>query len=216
MDNLLSPVSAFVSQHQAWAGPILGALTLLESMFLIGAFVPATALMLLAGGLIASGALNPAEVFAWCVAGAVLGDAISFEIGRRVGARALRHPALRPRRRAVARTRLYARRYGVVSVFVGRFFGPLRAFVPVMVGMLQMKSWVFQIANVVSAMLWVGVLLAPGYLAARGLALLELEGWALWLTLGGGAAVVVGGTVLVNALRRSARRRRQAALAPAF
>lgn len=214
MDSLLSPVSAFVSQHQAWAGPILGALTLLESMFLIGAFVPATALMLLAGGLIASGALDPVEVFFWCVAGAVLGDAISFQIGRQLGARALRHPALRPRRRAVARTRLYARRYGVVSVFVGRFFGPLRAFVPVMVGMLRMRTWVFQLANVGSALLWVGALLAPGYLAARGLELLELEGWALWLTLGCGAAIVVGGSALVNALRRSAQRRRQ--LAPTF
>jgi membrane protein DedA with SNARE-associated domain len=210
MDSLLSPVSAFVLQHQAWAGPMLGGLTLLESMFLIGAFVPATALMLLAGGLIASGALDPVEVFFWCVAGAVVGDAVSFQIGRQLGARALRHPSLRSRRRAVARTRLYASRYGVVSVFVGRFFGPLRAFVPVMVGMLQMRAWVFQVANVVSAMLWVGVLLAPGYLAARGLALLELEGWALWLLLGGGAAVVVGGSALINALRRSAQRRRAA------
>lgn len=215
MDSLLSPVSAFVSQHQAWAGPILGILTLLESMFLIGAFVPATALMLLAGGLIASGALDPVEVFFWCVAGAVLGDAISFQIGRHLGARALRHPALRSHRRVVARTRLYARRYGVVSVFVGRFFGPLRAFVPVMVGMLRMRTWVFQVANVTSAALWVGVLLAPGYLAMRGLELLELEGWALWLTLGGGAAVVVGGSALVNGLRRSAQRRRQT-LAPTF
>lgn len=214
MDSLLSPVSAFVSQHQAWAGPILGVLTLLESMLLIGAFVPATALMLLAGGLIASGALDPVEVFFWCVAGAVLGDAISFQIGRQVGARALRHAALRPRRRAVARTRLFARRYGVVSVFIGRFFGPLRAFVPVMVGMLRMRRWVFQLANVTSAMLWVGVLLAPGYLAARGLALLELQGWVLWLVLGGGAVVVLGGSALINALRRPAPRRRQ--LLPTF
>jgi membrane protein DedA with SNARE-associated domain len=214
MDSLLSPVTAFVSEHQAWAGPILGILTLLESMLLIGAFVPATALMLLAGGLIASGALDPVEVFFWCVAGAVLGDAISFQIGRQLGARALRHPVLRPRRRAVARTRLFTRRYGVVSVFIGRFFGPLRAFVPVMVGMLRMRGWVFQLANVTSAMLWVGVLLAPGYLAARGLELLELQGWALWLTLGGGAIVVAGGSALINLLRRSAPRRRQ--LAPTF
>ncbi len=214
MDSLLSPVTAFVSEHQAWAGPILGILTLLESMLLIGAFVPATALMLLAGGLIASGALDPVEVFFWCVAGAVLGDAISFQIGRQLGARALRHPVLRPRRRAVARTRLFTRRYGVVSVFIGRFFGPLRAFVPVMVGMLRMRGWVFQLANVTSAMLWVGVLLAPGYLAARGLELLELQGWALWLTLGGGAVVVLGGSALINALRRSPPRRRQ--LLPTF
>ena len=213
MDSLLSPISAFVSEHQAWAGPILGGLTLLESMFLIGAFVPATALMLLAGGLIASGALDPVEVFFWCVAGAVLGDAISFQIGRQLGARALRHPGLRPHRRALARTRLYARRYGVVSVFVGRFFGPLRAFVPVMVGMLQMRAWVFQVANVASAALWVGVLLAPGYLAMRGLELLELEGWALWLTLGGGAVLVLGATALVNILRKPPGQRR---LLPSF
>lgn len=204
MHSLLSPVTAFVSEHQAWAGPLLGALTLLESLVLIGAFVPAAALMLLAGGLIASGALQMHELFFWCVAGAVIGDAISFWIGRRLGARAMRHQAFKPHRRALARTRLFARRYGVVSIFVGRFFGPLRAFVPVMAGMLQMRSWVFQSANIGSAAIWVAALLAPGYVAARGLAMFELEGLALWLAIGGLAlliAVIVAGVHLYRTLR---------------
>ena len=42
-----------------------------------------------------------------------------------------------------------------------RLFGPLRAFVPVMVGVLQMRQRVFQFANVSSAFVWVLAMLAP-------------------------------------------------------
>ncbi|WP_240387208.1 DedA family protein [Brevundimonas naejangsanensis] len=118
--------------------------------------------------------LDPFTVIAGCVLGAVMGDAISYWIGRRLGTRVLRHNMLVPHRRKLAWTRLYCRRYGVASIFIGRFFGPLRAFVPVMVGVLQMRQRVFQFANVTSAFVWVLAMLAPGYLAAKGLERLEM------------------------------------------
>src|SRR5690606_28465833 len=110
------------------------------------------------------------------------------------------HHLLVPHRRKLAWTRLDCRRYGVASIFIGRFFGPLRAFVPVMAGVLQMRQRVFQIANVSSAFVWVLAMLAPGYLAAKGLARLEMMSEArnptLWLL--AFVAVVV---VLVVAMR---------------
>mgnify|MGYP003704159059 CR=1 FL=1 len=109
MDNLLQSVAAFVTEHQSWAGLILGALTFAESLVLIGAFVPATALMLLAGTLIGGGVLDPFEVLLWCTIGAVLGDAVSYALGRRLGPRVLRIPAFRDHRRTIARTRLFNR-----------------------------------------------------------------------------------------------------------
>jgi membrane protein DedA with SNARE-associated domain len=41
------------------------------------------------------------------------------------------------------------------------------------VGVLRMRQRVFQLANVTSAFVWVLAMLAPGYLAAKGLARLE-------------------------------------------
>ena len=51
--------------------------------------------------------------------------------------------------------------------------GPLRAFVPLVTGLLGMRRRTFQLANTVSAVVWVLVILAPGYFAAKGLAELE-------------------------------------------
>ena len=168
----LAPLSALISDHRAWAGVVLGVATFLESLVLIGAFVPATALMLLAGGLIATGALDPVSVVLWSVGGAALGDAVSYGLGLWLGGGVLTLPFLRPHRRVIARTRLFSRRYGIASIFLGRFFGPLRAFVPVMAGMARMKAHSFQTANVASAFVWVVALVSPGYLAGKGLAIL--------------------------------------------
>lgn len=174
MESLLQSLSDFIARHQMWAGVLLGMITLLESLAVVGAFVPATGLLIAAGGLIAAGVLDPVNVFMGCLIGAVIGDAVSYWLGRRLGVRFLRRPMFAPHRRRVAWTRLYCRRYGMMSIFVGRFFGPLRAFVPVMMGILGMRERQFQFANVASGVVWVAAMLAPGYLAARGLAELEV------------------------------------------
>ena len=188
MTHLFDGIADFIARHHSWAPAVLGVITLIESLVLVGAFVPATALMVLAGGLIATGSVDGVSVVLWCVAGAVIGDALSFTLGRRLGPKALRRPAFRKHRRQLARTRLFVRRHGMVSIFVGRFFGPLRAFVPVVAGMFRMRQHAFQMANVVSAAVWVPIILAPGYFAMKGLAQLELLGEADALTI---ATVVV-------------------------
>ena len=54
------------------------------------------------------------------------------------------------------------RDWGVPSIFIGRFFGPLRASVPLAAGIFEMPYWPFQIANFVSALMWSAVLLLFG------------------------------------------------------
>jgi membrane protein DedA with SNARE-associated domain len=168
MDLPIAELGEFIERHSAWAGPVLGLITFGESMVLIGAFFPATALMVIAGGLAATGVVHPVPVILWCIAGAVGGDAVSYYIGRRVGPAAWRLSWMRRHRTAVARARLFFRRYGVASIFLCRFMGPVRAFVPLIAGITGMKNTRFQLANVGSAVIWVPVMLAPGYLAAKG------------------------------------------------
>lgn len=170
MEDWIAELGAFVERNRFWAAPVLGLTTFGESLVLIGAFFPATALMVIAGGLIGAGVLHPVPVLLWCIGGAAAGDAISYLLGRRLGPRAWRHPLLKPRRRALARARLFFRRYGTASIYLCRFMGPVRAFVPLIAGMTGMAGTRFQLANVGSAVVWVPVMLAPGYLAAKGVA----------------------------------------------
>ena len=58
-------------------------------------------------------------------------------------------------------------KYGTAGVFIGRFFGPLRAVVPLAAGAAQMNPLPFQLANWSSALLWATVTLAPGALGMR-------------------------------------------------
>ncbi len=56
------------------------------------------------------------------------------------------------------------RSWGALGVFVGRFFGPLRATVPLAAGILGLPYWRFQFANFISALAWSAVLLNAGRL----------------------------------------------------
>ena len=168
MEELIADLGELIERHSFWAGPVLGLITFGESMVLIGAFFPATSLMVVAGGLAAAGVVHPVPVLLWCVAGAVLGDAVSYWLGRWAGPSAWRHPWMRPHRRAMARARLFISKYGVASIFLCRFMGPVRAFVPLIAGITTMPHRRFQLANTGSALIWVPVMLAPGYLTAKG------------------------------------------------
>lgn len=203
MESLLQAVGDFIARNHMWAGVLLGLVTFLESLAVIGAFIPATGLLVAAGGLIAAGVLDPVNVLVGCIIGAVLGDAVSYWVGRRLGIRFLHRPMFKPHRRRIAWTRLYCRRYGILSIFVGRFFGPLRAFVPLTLGMLRMRQRDFQFGNVTSGIVWVVAMLAPGYLAAQGLARLELfsEAHGPTLVVGAIAAAALGVAIVYRAVK---------------
>jgi membrane protein DedA with SNARE-associated domain len=49
-----------------------------------------------------------------------------------------------------------------LAIFIGRFFGPLRASVPLVAGIFRMHYWPFQIVNFTSALVWAFVLLTMG------------------------------------------------------
>jgi membrane protein DedA with SNARE-associated domain len=168
VEHLATDLAGFVERHRAWAGLLLGLVTFGESLVLVGAFFPATALMLAAGGLAAAGVLDPIEVVLWCVAGAVAGDAASYGIGRHVGPELCRWPQLRPHAAGLEAAQGFFRRYGALSIYLCRFMGPVRAFVPLVAGVAGMPHARFQLANLLSALIWVPVMLAPGYLAASG------------------------------------------------
>jgi membrane protein DedA with SNARE-associated domain len=58
-------------------------------------------------------------------------------------------------------TRFFAK-HGGKSVFIGRFFGPMRAVIPLAAGVMRMPRGRFWFANVTSAIVWAPMLLFVG------------------------------------------------------
>ncbi len=202
MDGLAHTVSSFIAEHRAWAGPIVGLITFGESIVVVGAFLPATVLLVVAGGLVAAGVLDATQVVAFALLGAILGDAASYALGRRLGDKALAHPWLSRHQTILAKTRTATQKYGVATLFVGRFGGPLRAFVPIMAGMMAMPVLRFHIANALSGVVWVAAFLLPGYLAGRGVSQALTIPWqTLSLIVATGALVILGAVMVARLLR---------------
>ncbi|HZV20423.1 MAG TPA: DedA family protein [Hyphomicrobiales bacterium] len=166
--DVVADIQHFLLAHKDMAGPILGVIAFGESLILIGLFFPATAIMLFTGGLLQKGVLDPATVILWSIAGAVLGDIVTYWLGRWIGPSVVHHwPVNRIDKTNIARARLFFRKYGFLSIFIGRFLGPVRSTIPLVAGIMRMRHLTFQIANVTSAIAWVPIMLSPGYFFAR-------------------------------------------------
>ena len=179
MNDFIEQVKLFIETHHEWAGPVTALLTLGESLLVVGLFIPATALMVVMGTLIGSGMLDGWTIMIWGIAGAVVGDALSYWLGRWVGPGVMRRWPLNRQRRGVARARLFFYRYGFASVLLGRFMGPIRSTIPTIAGEMGKGQTRFQIANVLSALAWMPLMLAPGYLTARNMS--NADGEPQWL-----------------------------------
>ncbi|MGH6876973.1 MAG: DedA family protein [Rhizomicrobium sp.] len=167
MHHIVHSIVAFIKLHGAWAGPVMFVVSFGESFVGFSLFFPGTTVMVIAGTLV-RWPLNPHGILdVWPlliggILGAVTGDAISFWFGRRFGHLLekhwyfVRHPDLLDRGYA------FFDRFGTASVFIGRFFGPVRAAIPLVAGILNMSWPQFWIANIGSALVWAPALLLVG------------------------------------------------------
>lgn len=203
MDTWIADLFRVAADNAGFAGAILFAFTLLEALLVVGLLIPILGVMLAAGALVAQGVLHPVEAVLWCSAGAAVGDAISYLMGRGLGGRRASRLLFAGKRRLLARAKLLTRRHGVLAIAAARYLGPARPFIPILAGMSRTRGWSFQIANVLSAPIWVVSLLAPGYLAARNLELLRTDpAVALALALAA-AGVITGAWLMARRMNRA-------------
>jgi membrane protein DedA with SNARE-associated domain len=162
LSHIKDLVLGFVRDHQAWAPFIVAALAFGESLAFVSLLVPATVILLALGALVGAAGIPFWQVWLGAMLGAAVGDTVSYVIGRCMQDRAYRiwplssHPGL------VERGERLFSRWGSIGVFVGRFFGPARAVVPLIAGIFAMPLLLFQAVNFSSASVWAMVMLGPG------------------------------------------------------
>jgi len=167
----LQAVLDWIEANPHWAGLVVFSVAMAESLVLIGIFIPGAALLLGMGALIALGGLELTPILLWAIAGAIVGDGISFWIGyiyrdrlRQIWPFA-KHPQM------LARGEAFFLKHGGKSVAMGRFIGPIRAIIPTVAGIMGMSPLRFTIVNVISAIAWAPAYILPGMVIGTSLGL---------------------------------------------
>ncbi len=163
LHTLSADVIAFVKANQGWAPFIVALLCFAESLAVVSFFVPATVMLVGIGALIGTAGIDFWPIWWGAVIGAILGDWLSYAVGFYFKESAHHHWPLSKYPEFTKRADDFMRKWGAMGVFIGRFSGPLRAFVPLAAGIFAVPQWKFQLANVTSAIVWGFVLLAPGW-----------------------------------------------------
>lgn len=162
MDDVAQPLLDFIKAHSDWAALVMFVTAFGESFAFLSLLFPGTTVLVAAGTLLSAGTLPYPSILIGAIFGAVFGDAVSYWLGRNFGGGIARvwpfsrHPEL------LSRGILFFERHGGKSVFIGRFFGPVRAVVPLAAGIMQMPRGRFWLANVISALVWAPMLLLVG------------------------------------------------------
>lgn len=167
----LADVLNWIGRHAAWAGPVVFLVALTESLALVGLIVPGAFLMFGVGALIGSGRLEYWPIMLWAVAGAIVGDGVSYLLGRLLGPRLRQVWPFSRKPELLDRAIEFFNAHGGKSVVLGRFVGPLRPIIPAVAGMLHMPAGRFVVVNVLSAFFWAPAYLLPGLVLVASLAM---------------------------------------------
>jgi undecaprenyl-diphosphatase len=182
LDTLLTSISG-----NFWLSMgFIFAVSIGECVFILGLFVPSTPVLLVAGSLMALGKLPFWPIYLVAVLGAVIGDTISYWVGRALEQRIKEIWPFRNYRDQIARGEAFFARHGGKSVFIGRFIPGVKAVVPGIAGMLGMPWPRFFAINVLSAFCWAAAHIVPAMLLNAWLESigLSIEEVIVWGTLG--------------------------------
>lgn len=131
-----------------------------ESLVFTGMFVPGTVFIVIAGGMAAHGYYSFWVLVAVSSLASYIGDAVSYECGRRGQVHLERRPFLR---KHVERARPFFKRHQGKSIILGRFIGFTRPVIPFLAGVADMKRSSYYLISMISGSLWSFCYVGVGY-----------------------------------------------------
>jgi len=154
----------WVQLHPNATGWMIFLVALGESLLLVGILLPGAALLVGLGTLIGLGVVD--FKLAWIAAslGAFAGDGISFWIGHHYKKGLLKIWPMYKFPKLIEQGQSFFKKWGLLSVFIGRFIGLVRPIIPAIAGMMEMPIKKYIAISTASAILWSPFYLLPGML----------------------------------------------------
>jgi membrane-associated protein len=152
--------------HIIQLGGIIGvtAIIFAECGLFFGFFLPGDSLLFTAGFLAAQGILDLPTLLGSLIAAAIIGEAVGFAFGWKVG------PMLFNKKQSrffnpehVTKAHEFFVHHGNKAIFLARFLPIIRTFVPLVAGVAKMPVRSFVIYNIVGALAWAGGITLLGY-----------------------------------------------------
>ena len=215
LHRLTSPqdLNAMAGNMGAWLYVLLFAIIFCETGLVIMPFLPGDSLLFAIGalGAIPGSAINLPLLGFLLIVAAVLGDAVNYSVGLKLGPAVFHSESSRwlNKKHLMAAHEFYEK-YGGKTIILARFVPIIRTFAPFVAGIGKMSYPKFALYNVTGAALWVGLMMMAG----------RLFGGIPWVTRNFEAviiAIIIISVIpaVVEFLRARSRARKEAPLVPA-
>lgn len=135
-----------------------------ETGLAIGFFLPGDSLLVVAGLFAAAGKLNLWIMLVTLFIAAVVGDAVGYYSGRKVGKAIFKRPKSRffnPKH--LQKAHQFYEKHGGKTIIIARFVPIVRTFAPIVAGAAEMKYKDFFFYNIAGGFFWVTSMLLAGY-----------------------------------------------------
>ncbi len=157
-------LAEIINDYGVWTYGLLFLIIFCETGLVVTPFLPGDSLLFAAGVFAGAGLLEIVWLLLILTAAAVLGDAVNYSIGFRIGKRLLENPHSRIfKKEYIERTERFYEKYGGKTIVIARFVPIVRTFAPFLAGVGRMSYLRFAVYNVTGAVAWVLICVLAGY-----------------------------------------------------
>jgi len=164
LSDFFNSMIAWVGDHPLAAGVVIFLIALSDALIILGTIVPALPLLFAIGVLIGLGEISGAYAILCATLGALLGDGLSYWVGWRWGARLRGIWPFRRYPQLLERGETLFRRNALKSIFIARYVGAVRPFVPAIAGIAGWPLRRYLPASGAACLSWAVLFLIPGWL----------------------------------------------------
>lgn len=160
--DTLQPILHWLQLHPWLAIVFAFFISFIESIALVGIFIPGAVILTAIGILIGAQIIPGISTMSAAILGAFFGDVVSFSYGRLYHEKVRQFSFFHRHSSWLNAAELFFHKHGGKGIFIARFIGPLRPIMPMIAGMFNMPWLRFCLVDVFSAMFWAPAYMLPG------------------------------------------------------
>jgi membrane-associated protein len=167
--HYLQHIDEPINQLASWNMPVfylvLFLIVFAETGLVVTPFLPGDSLLFALGAVIAAGSpLSLPLLIGLLIAAAVLGDAVNYAIGFRLGPKVFKYESSwLLNKKHLLRAQAFYEKYGSKTIILARFVPIVRTFAPFVAGIGKMNYSRFGFYNVLGGIAWVLICVISGY-----------------------------------------------------